>query len=435
MSRRRLVWGTALAALVVVAVGIGLGRRPMAAMAESAPAVPTARVTRGMLEVTVHLDGDLRASRQAAITAPTVGGALRILHLLDTGTTVSKGDVVLEFDPADQQYALEQAESQLREAEQQIIKGQADADVQAAQDQVTLLTAQFDVRRAELDAAVDEDLIPANDYQIRQVSLEEARKTLARTDQDVHSRQTTGRANLAVLREQRAKAQIAAERARQNIDDLVVRAPIDGVVSVRENRDASGGVFYSGMTLPPYRVGDVANPGRPVVDVFDVSRMEIRARVNEQDRGNLSVGQAVTVASDEVPGVPLRAHITAVSSLGRAVQLAGPLRLFDVTLELDRPDARLRPGTSVRVLATGPRIEDALILPRQAVFERDGKSVVFVRAGDGFEPHEIRVLHRTEARVGIDGVDEGTDVALIQPGEASGGATAAGRASGPGARP
>src|SRR5690606_19656009 len=149
---------------------------------------------------------------------------------------------------------------------------------------VALLTAEFNVRRAELDAAVDEDLIPANEHKIRQVSLAEAKRTLEQTKQDVASRATTSTAGLAVLEERRVKAQLAADRARQNIESLEVKAPIDGVISVRENMDASGGVIFSGMTLPTYRVGDTANPGRPVMDLFDISRMEIRATVNEQER-------------------------------------------------------------------------------------------------------------------------------------------------------
>ena len=77
----------------------------------------------------------------------------------------------MEFDPTEQQYSLEQAQSQVAEAEQQVTKLQADRDVQVAQDRVDLLTAQFDVRRAELDARLDRDLVAASEYQKRQLSL------------------------------------------------------------------------------------------------------------------------------------------------------------------------------------------------------------------------------------------------------------------------
>src|SRR4026207_657695 len=75
--------------------------------------VPTARVTKGPLKVTVHATGELRAGRTVTMVTPPVGGMLRIVTLVQTGMPVKAGDIVVEFDPADQQYALEQAKSEL----------------------------------------------------------------------------------------------------------------------------------------------------------------------------------------------------------------------------------------------------------------------------------------------------------------------------------
>ena len=75
------------------------------------------------------------------------------MSLLETGAAVRAGDVVMEFDPADQQHLLEQNLLQLQEAEQEIIRLRADAEVRGAQADVELLTARFDVRRAEMDAS------------------------------------------------------------------------------------------------------------------------------------------------------------------------------------------------------------------------------------------------------------------------------------------
>ena len=417
ISKKRwvLIAAGVIVAGAVAAYALRATPSTVSAMADSATAVPTSRVVRGALQLDVHLSGDLRASRQQAITAPPVGGSLRILTLVDAGSLVKQGDLLVSFDPADQRYALEQAESELLEAEQNILKRRADTGAQAAQDEVALLTARFNVRRAELDAVVDLDLIPANEHQIRQVSLQEARRTQVQTEQDVLARAAVNKAGLSVQQEARMKAQMAADRARQNMDMLEITSPIDGAISVRDNMDAAGGVIFSGMSLPAYRVGDTVNPGRPVLDVFDVSGMEIRAEVNEQERANVVIGQVVMVSSDSAPGVQLTAKVQAVSGLGRAEIQEGPLRRFDVTLELETGDVRLKPGTSVALVVKGPTIDDALILPRQAVFEQDGKPVVYVRGGSSFQPREVKVLHRSESRVAVEGVDEGVEVALIRP--------------------
>jgi multidrug efflux pump subunit AcrA (membrane-fusion protein) len=413
--RRWIVAGTVLVAVAVLLAGVArswpAGREP----------VPTARVVRGKLKLDVHATGELRAARSLSLTAPPVGGSLRLVHLSDTGTAVKSGDLVVEFDPAEQQYQLEQSRSELAQAEQEIVKMRADTEVQAAQDQVDLLTARFDVRRADLDAAAGEELVGAIEAHKRRLAVEEARRRLDQLEEDVKSRAETTRASLAVVEEKRTKARLATERAQQVIDSLTVRAPLDGLVVVKENRDASGGFFFSGMALPEYHAGDTVSPGRPVVDVFDASRLEIRAKVNEQERANVTAGQAAAVRADALPGRDMVARVANLAALatrgGGFFESAGPVRQFDAILRLERPDARLKPGTSVRVVVSGSELRHALHVPRQAIFEKRGKPVVYVKSGGGFEAREVTITHRTEARVVIEGIAEGSEVALVNPEE------------------
>jgi multidrug efflux pump subunit AcrA (membrane-fusion protein) len=389
-------------------------------------AVPTARITKGPLKLTVHAMGDLRAGRTVTLVTPPVGGMLRIVTLVPTGTSVKSGETIVEFDPADQQYALEQAKSELAEAEQEIVKMQADAAVQGAQDEVALLTARFDVRRTELDASGNE-FIGAVDAQKNVLSHEEARRRLSQLLEDVKSRAATNQASLAVVQEKRTKAQLAMQRAQQVIESLLMRAPFDGVVSVKDNRDASGGMMFWGMILPEYRAGDQIWPGRPVADVIEAGRMEVRAKIDESDRPNLVSGQTAVVEVDALPEEKFKARIGQLAGLASRANFwesAGVTRLFDVTLQFEQPDPRLKAGVSVRVTLEGKDIPDAIHLPRQAVFDKNGKNHIFVKTGDGFEEREIKVEQRTESRVAISGVPEGTEVALIDPTARAGTATA-----------
>lgn len=417
--RTRIVLGVVVA-LLLAAGGVAFYLRGSGAsvLASSSPSVPTTRVVRGAIEMSVHTKGDLRASRSVLIQAPSVaGGLLRVVTMAETGAAVKTGDVVIEFDPTEQQYMLEQARSQVEEADQQLLKLQADRDAQISQDRVELLTAQFDVRRAELDARPDRDLLSRSDYEKRQITLEEAKKRLEQVQQSGQSRAETSRAQLAVAQEGRNKAKMAADRSQQNIDSLVIKATMDGYVVSRENRDAAGGFYYGGMSLPEYRAGDNVFPGRPVADVFDLTQMEIRGKINEQQRNNVTVGQAATVESPSLPTVKLAAKVTVVSGLAQSDMwgMSGPLRDFDVTLQLDNAAAALRPGTTVNILLAGTRIENVLHVPRQAIFERNGKPVVYVRNGDQFDAKEIKPTQRTETRIAIEGLPEGSEIALVDP--------------------
>jgi len=412
-TRRRVVWigGGVLAVAAAVAAAAAVRSGPA-----SAQRAPTARVVRGTLTLDVWTTGEFRATRVVSLGAPSAGGGLRLIRLAETGTAVRAGDVVMEFDPAEQQYALEQALAELAEAEQNVIRRKAETETRDANDQVALLNARYAVRRAELDARMPEHLIPANDFKKRALTLEEMKRRLAQTEHDIGSNKTTRRAALVVIEQGRNRARINADRARQIIASLVVRSPIDGLVLVKENMNATGGVFFSGMSLPEFRVGDTVSSGRSILDVSDTADMEIKARVNEQERTTLSVGQAATVTADGLPGQTFAARISALSGVAvRSREQAGPLRQFEVVFRLEKPDPRLRPGTTVRVTISGAAIRNVLTVPRQAVFQRNGEPTVYLRTSDGFEPRVVKVTAQSESRTAIAGIPEGSDVALAGP--------------------
>ena len=73
------------------------------------------------------------------------------------------------------------------------------------------------------------------------------------------------------------------------------------------------------------------------------------------------------------------------------------------------------PKSSARVFIKGKQVEDALHVPRQAVFEKNGKNHVFVRTGDRFEEREVKVVQRTESRIAVEGLSEGIEIALVDP--------------------
>jgi HlyD family secretion protein len=411
--KRRFV-GPALG-LFVLAVGAAIVFA-MPRLPGRGDSVPTAGVARGPLKVTIHATGELRAGRTMTLVTPPVGGMLRVVSMKTTGMPVKSGEVVMEFDPADQEYALEQAKSELAEAEQEIVKMKADAEVQKAQDDVAMLTARFDVRRAELEASGNE-LIPAVEAQKNQLSLEEAKRRLAQLEEDVKSRAATNVASLAVVQEKRNKAVMGMQRAQQQIESLVLRAPMDGTVSVKENRDGLM-MFGPGMVIPEYRQGDSVWPGRPVADVIESGKMEVRAKIAESDRTNITSGQPATLYVDTLPDEKFVVRVGSLSGLATRAQWyesATVTRLFDVSFQFDTPDPRLKAGASARVVIEGKEIPDALHVPRQAVLEKNGKTHVFVKVGDRFEQREVKVEHLTESRAAIAGVAEGTEVALSDP--------------------
>ena len=417
MKRRMTLLG---ALLVIIVVVLSLSSRDVDALQGFGAAerqIPTARVARGDLELGVRTVGELRAASSAQLIVPPVRGTLQIVKLLPTGTRVKKGDVIIEFDPSEQEYFVEQARSELMQAEQEITKAKADAAVTAAQDQVGLISAGYALRRAELDVSRNE-LLSQIDGQKNMLNLDEAKRRLEQLTQDVESRKKQNVANLAVLEERRNRERLQMMQAQRTIEMLQMTSPIDGIVAVKESME--GVMFFTtGMTFPEYRQGDLTSSGRTIAEVVDIDHMEVLARIAESERGNVNPGQVVEVQIDTQPGRVYSGKVKTISGQasrgGMFGPPSGPSRRFDVTFELDNLDGSLRPGVTTQVAIRGQEVKGALLLPRQALFEKDGEQIVYVRDGAGFAARKVKVLHRTESRVALDGIQENEEVALVNP--------------------
>jgi HlyD family secretion protein len=408
--RNRLLVGSGVVGLGAVA----FGATRLQARVERTSTVPTVRVRRGDLPIRVHTTGELRSARSTMLLGPAVGGALQIVALKPTGTVVKAQDVIVEFDPSEQEFNLEQARSEVLEVQEEIKKTNLDAAIQAAQDEVALLQARFAVRRAELEVSRNE-LASAIDAQKNVLNVEEARRQLAQLDLDIPSRQKSNRASLVVLEEKLQKARLRMQQAQRAIDEMRLRAPVSGLVSVQENRGVFGGWRPPGMTFPEYREGDLVNPGATVTEVLQADQIEVKGKVDEADRISVNPGLSAEIRVDGVPGVVLRGKVKSVAGLAARGWGPSSQKKFDMVVGLDKPDSRLRAGVTVDVLVIGEELKNALLIPRQAVFEQDGKLVGYVPDGRGFEPREIRVKQRSESFVAVEGLAEGTPVALVNP--------------------
>lgn len=413
-SRKAITWAVVAVVLCAVVGVVAAVRRVSPATASTD--VPTGRVKRGDLDMKVLVIGELKASHSEMLTAPPIGGgALQITHLMHTGSVVKKGDLVIEFDPSEQHYKLEQNRSELLQAEQEITKAKADAAVVAAQDKVALLKARFDVRRAELDVQRNE-LVSTIDARKNQLALEGAQRVLAELEQDVKSRSISNQATIQLAEEKRNKAKLQMDQAQGNIDKMRVMAPMDGLVALEKNDGAAGGFFFSGMTLPEYREGDQVEPGRTVGQVIDPKEMELVAKVGELERNSIREGQSVDIELDALPGTTFHGTVKNVSGNNtRRFWDDDTSTKFEVSIKLASTDERMRPGLTAHVFINSDPQKSVLYVPRQSLFLKDNKRVVYVRNGSTFETREVKIQAQNESRAAIDGISEGTEIALVDP--------------------
>ena len=130
----------------------------------------------------------------------------------------------------------------------------------------------------------------------------------------------------------------------------------------------------------------------------------------------MKAGQTVKVTFDAIPGTTFEGTVKNVGGMTSGFFFnSNSSHTFDVTIELNKTDPRLRPGLTSEMVYVGARAARALYIPRQALFMKDGKRVVFVRKGSSYQQHEVKIQNESESRAVIDGIDEGSVVALLDP--------------------
>jgi HlyD family secretion protein len=375
----------------------------------SAADIPTTRVKRGRVTITVTARGELQGGNSEMMIVPASGGGdMAITFLRQPGELVNAGETVVEFDTTQQEYNLREAQADLAEAEQQVIGAEATASATEEETRFAVLSAEADVKVAELEMRRN-PLLPAIAAHENEITLETAKSHLRQAQQNFTNQTATSAAAIAIQKAGENKAKAMVDLAQRTIDTMVLKAKTAGYVNIQQNTNQN--LMFYGMQLPNYQVGDFARAGQVVAQIPDLNHWEVSANIPELDRGHLNPGQKVTVQVAALPGHRFAGH---VKTLGGTT---GPPwnRLFECRIALDEAGPELRPGMSSNLVITVESLDDVLWVPSQAVFESDGRAFVYLRTAQGFVPRDIKLVRRSESQAVLTGVPEGDVVALSNP--------------------
>ena len=295
--------------------------------------LPLAKARFGDVVIKAYTRGELRAARSVSLVAPNLFSTVQVTRIAPMGSFAHEKDLVVEFDDSERRAQLEETQLEVDQTDESIKQSEADLAIRNNQDQVDLLRAKFAVRRAELDVKQN-PLLSEIDRKKNLLALEETKRRLVQLESDIKSRQEQAEAQLDTLREARRRSLIDVVREKQRIAQSKMLAPMAGLVAVRQNRATD--FYFPGMQIPDIREGDTLRPGIPVLDILDLSELEVLARVGELDRANLHEGQEVSITLDAVPDQKFRGTIKTMSGMASSAVFSGdPSKKFDVVFGID----------------------------------------------------------------------------------------------------
>jgi HlyD family secretion protein len=396
--------------VVATAVGaalLALGASPWIGRFRSRTDVPTLVVSKAAFERRVVAEGNLEAAEATPVTAPVdAQGQLKVAWLVPDGTPVKKGDVVVRFDPSEMERSLRDGKSDETAAESRITGMRADTGGAIRNLERDAALARQELQGADRYKVDDPEVFSRQEIIRSEIDRTLATKRIATSDAVRSIRQDVAKVDLDLLDIERRKAGIAIDRASKGLEALEIKAPHDGILVYK--RDWRGEIT---------KVGDTLWAGQPVGEIPDLKTMQARVYVLEADAGGLAGGLPATVVVEAHPSIEYKAKIKKVDTLAKRRTGWIPVQYFGATLELAATDpAVMKPGQRVRAVLALDERSDAISIPRNAIFEKDGKKIVYKRAGADFTPAVVTVGPAAVGRVVIEqGLAAGDEIALRDP--------------------
>ena len=398
--RARIIFLTILLAVGAAAAGVYRMR-----MAHAAVSYPTAPARKGDFLVLIRARGELHAARSVPVYAPVVP-QLRIAWLAPSGAIIHQGDLMVKFDSSASEQQLQQKLATLQQAQATLDQAIAQSKITAEQDRSDLADAQFNVEKARLEVSKQEIVgaIQAEESKI-DLGLCEQKLRVAQATADLHA--ASDRSKIGSLTRQRDNAKNDVDITKSRIAQMEIKAPITGFLVFSTN-------YTQGwLDAKPFQVGDSVWAGMSLAEIPDFDTLQMEGKIEEIDRGQISVNQEVRVHIDSLPELSIPARITQISPLAEASNDMPPTRTFKAWASIEHPDPRLRSGMNAGMDIIINRIPKAISIPSKALFTLDGKPVVYVARGGQFHPVQVQLLARNPDEVAISGVADGAMVSMV----------------------
>jgi HlyD family secretion protein len=401
----------------------------------------TAQVQKGTLVTRLTMSGVLKPAQAITYRSPLGGRETEVTFLVPEGTRVNEGDLTARLDTTEIRRELDRANQELRQAQvdlkvaeieeqdgraaiDSIVGGEGALSVDEVKTRLQLAETRVERLRQEQDQLkplLEKGFITREELRKTSDQLEQAEEelTLARRKVDILVEQTRPRDR------QRAQLQLAQRQAQlENVRTRVHEAAARVKVLQDQVEDCNLYARRPGMVVyeeylganprRKIRIGDRVTGSQGLLTIPEVSRMLVEASATEADVHRVRPGQSATIRLEAFPDVELTGKVTRVGTLARAAS-DRPLedKRFDIVVEVEPTDADLRPEMTARVdLSLGER-PDVLLVPINAVFERQGLPVCHVVGRFGTDTRLVQIGESNDAFVEVvAGLREGERVGL-----------------------
>ncbi len=287
----------------------------------------------------VRVTGEIESASSAFFGPPSIPriGQYTISFMMQEGRAVKVGKPILKFDTQELMTLLREKSNALNEKQKQLEKQEIVSREVIAELKLSLQEAIAGLDKARLKADIPAELLANRDYRENKLVLEQAELTLSLREQELEKERRVQDTEINILKRQIAVLQGEVEEFRGSIDSMTIKAASPGVVihTVNHRNDK-------------HEVGDNVWRGRRVMELPDLSQLQVHLEVPERESARIAVGQPVKFVVEAAPDRQFYGEIIELASVIHTKSRSQPARVFDATVSMKDPDLSLmRPGMSV----------------------------------------------------------------------------------------
>jgi HlyD family secretion protein len=357
--------------------------------------VRVAVTRRSALMKTVPTNGKVEPQFNFEAHAP-FPGLVKALYVHE-GEKVSQGTLLLSMNDTDARVRVATALAALKSAQDNytsMVQGGTQAERIALSGEIS--KAQIDRDQAEHDLNALRKLELSGAASASEVAAAQERldaDNAALTNLQQRKTNSFDTSDIERVEAGLADAKAGYAAALQEVNEANIRAPFAGTVY-----------------LIPVSRTEYVQQGDLLLQMADLSKMQVRAYFDEPEIGELHVGQPVTILWNAEPDKTWHGHIARVPS---TIITYTTRNVGEVLVTIDDADNDLLPNTNVRVTALVANEPNALNIPREALHVENGQSYVFRVQGDMLRrtPVVVGNINLTQVEI-LHGLKEGDVVAL-----------------------
>ena len=396
MALTQKYFGLVMAASIMAGLaGLASGCGGAEKEKEPVVSVQTTPAARGPIEQMVSAEAVVFPLEQA-IVAPKITSTIK-KFLVQRGTRVKKGQLLVELENADLSAAAESSKGDFEQAEASYattVGAGLPQQIQKAELDAAAAKSAFDAQQKVYDSRKElfqQGAVPRRDLDSAEVAYIQARSQNEQAQRQVADLQRLGKEQaLKSAHGSLASSEGKYRGAEALLSYSQIRSPIDGVVTDR-----------------PLYEGDLATANQPILTVMNTSRLIAKAHIPQSVAMALKVGNAAEL---KVPGLdePVKGRVSLVSPA-----LDPGSTTIEVWVEARKPDPALRPGVTVDVSMVAKTAKDAIVVPTGAVFKNAEGADYVLLAGTDDKAHQKTVqagIRNTELTQVVSGINAGDPV-------------------------